>query len=508
MSLQRSEHIRPLKMALRTAKFVQVLVTEFTLTTHREGATLELGFDDDTLAVTSVDGKDDLRRQLGIASSRGPSYQSQIDAFLAGSASSSYRFSDPGFAFRYASGGILPIIRLGDRDYYALFWRDIFPIGWNIANGGSESRPEMIEPLRTIDREFREELVIMAPEAHRRYAYPRLRGIDEPGTLPVALALWEDRFRDTWQISETWELSTKWIHGPDSVLVTYAGREPLLSSGYFLNINTEDYGIEVDRVARIRLEEKAVLLDGEICGNDLLNQPVGLFDTDRMDRLVRSGATDFRPDRFFFDGRSCKVPDLESVVKQEYLRYTAGFRSSDQGQELESQPNWFNLCPVTRQIISRYLAWEERVAAQAPSPPARRPYEGFLCFKHEDLALARRLYNFLTERGLAVFFSTESIDTDVFSEAIYQALNDAEWLVVVGTRLENIAAPWPRFEWNSFHHDVLSGVKPNGRMFSLVTPDVDPRRLPYPLRTREATVYDEKDPELALDRVYRLVAAA
>jgi len=29
-----------------------------------------------------------------------------------------------------------------------------------------------------------------------------------------------------------------------------------------------------------------------------------------------------------------------------------------------------------------------------------------------------------------------------------------------------------------------------------------------PLRTREATVYDERDPERALDRVYRLIAAA
>ena len=505
MGLERSEDIRPLRLVNpRAAEFIQVLVTEFALTTTHEGATLDLRFDDDTLTVNSVAGKDDLRRQLGIARNRGPSYQKEIDTFLAGSDCSSFQFFDADFAFRYASGGILPIIRLGDRDYYALFWRDIFPIGWNIANGGSESVDEMIEPQRTIDREFREELIIVAPDG-RRYAYPRLTGIDEPVTLPVALALWEDRLRSDRRISRTWQLSTKWIHGPDSVRVTYAGRRPVLSSGYFLNINTEDHGIEVDRVARIRLEDEALLLDGELWGHELLNQAVGLFETDRTDSLVRSGAMDFRPDWFFWDGRNHDSQDLESIIKQGYLPHTERFRSDRQREQLESRPNWFGLCPVTRQVISRYLAWEQRATAKAPPPPPRRSYDGFLCFKSDDDTLARELYGFLTKKGLAVFFSTECIDTDVFAEAIYRALNDAEWLVAVGTQAEHFSAPWPRFEWNSFLNDILSGIKPNGRIFSLITPEVDLRRLPMPLRTRQATVYDEKDPERALDRVHRLI---
>lgn len=513
MALTRSEHIRPLReVNPRNAEFIQALVTEFTLTTGQEGTTLDLRFDADGLAVASVAGKDAVRRQLRTAPRRARDYQSKINAALTGSTFSPYRFSDPTFPFRYASGGILPIVHLRDRDYYAFFWRDIFPIGWNIANGGSESVDEMKEPERTVNREFREELVILSPDRRRVYAYPRgTDKPDDPGTLPVARALWEERLGVRWRGDDIWQLPTKWIHGPDSVQVTYADHKPARSSGYFLNINTEDFGIEVDRVARIRVEGEALLLDGEMEGNDLLDQPVGLFETDRTDSLVRSGATDFRPDRFFFGGRPYEPQDLVRIINKGYLASRSPRRSEAQRKQLESQPNWFDLCPVTRQIISRYLAWEERISTQVPPPPPRRrPYKVFLCFKHEDADLASRLYQHLVERGLAVFYSEESIEiagTSFYIQAIEDALDEAECLVVVGTRPEYFSAPWPRYEWRSFHNDILSEVKPNGRLFSLVTPEIDPRRLPRPLRLCEATIYDERDPQYALERVYRLITA-
>lgn len=41
--------------------------------------------------------------------------------------------------------------------------------------------------------------------------------------------------------------------------------------------------------------------------------------------------------------------------------------------------------------------------------------------------------------------------------------------------------------------DILSGIKPGGRIFPLIT--FEPRGLPIALRMREATVYDKADPE-------------
>ena len=49
---------------------------------------------------------------------------------------------DPAFPFRFGNGGTLPVVRLADRDYYSLFYREVAPIGWNIANGGAESAAE------------------------------------------------------------------------------------------------------------------------------------------------------------------------------------------------------------------------------------------------------------------------------------------------------------------------------------------------------------------------------
>jgi hypothetical protein len=40
---------------------------------------------------------------------------------------------------------------------------------------------------------------------------------------------------------------------------------------------------------------------------------------------------------------------------------------------------------------------------------------------------------------------------------------------------------WVRYEWDSFFNDIISGIKPNGRVFTFVK-GVDPRDLPRKLR--------------------------
>jgi len=45
-------------------------------------------------------------------------------------------------------------VRIKEEEYYCLFYRDIFPVGWNIANGGSDNNEELLNPLLTIERSF------------------------------------------------------------------------------------------------------------------------------------------------------------------------------------------------------------------------------------------------------------------------------------------------------------------------------------------------------------------
>jgi hypothetical protein len=56
--------------------------------------------------------------------------------------------------------------------------------------------------------------------------------------------------------------------------------------------------------------------------------------------------------------------------------------------------------------------------------------------------------------------------------------------VAVGTRLEHLTARWPEYEYRTFHVDVHTGKKPNGKLLSVVM-GIDPVDLPLPLRRYE-----------------------
>jgi hypothetical protein len=67
------------------------------------------------------------------------------------------------FPLRWASGGVLSVIRINGKDglWTPFFFRDISPIGWNIALGSSESDNELNNPSSLLMREFLEETLIL-----------------------------------------------------------------------------------------------------------------------------------------------------------------------------------------------------------------------------------------------------------------------------------------------------------------------------------------------------------
>ena len=117
--------------------------------------------------------------------------------------------------------------------------------------------------------------------------------------------------------------------------------------------------------------------------------------------------------------------------------------------------------------MSRYVEWDRKRATREPAEPPPGGHEVFICHKREDEELAGLVYEYLTEKGLNVFYSPVSIvqgGNPGFNDAIERALVDAHCLVAVATRSEHIRDPWPRFEWNAFQR------------FSVVFRDhIDPR---------------------------------
>jgi|SRR6516225_5872889 len=88
-----------------------------------------------------------------------------------------------------------------------------------------------------------------------------------------------------------------------------------------------------------------------------------------------------------------------------------------------------------------------------------------------DAQLAAEVYDFLTGKGLSVFLSTftlEQLGVSAYKNAIDQALDSASVLVAIGTSTDHLNSEWVRYEWDSSYSDILSGVKPNGKVFTYI----------------------------------------
>ncbi|MBL8830389.1 MAG: toll/interleukin-1 receptor domain-containing protein [Planctomycetaceae bacterium] len=119
-------------------------------------------------------------------------------------------------------------------------------------------------------------------------------------------------------------------------------------------------------------------------------------------------------------------------------------------------------------------------------------YDVFISFKNldrsgkptRDSVLAREVFDRLSSRGFRVFFSPVSLEklgVSAYKAAIDKALDASRILVAVGTSTENLDTQWVRYEWDGFFNDILSGVKPDGRVFVYVE-GCEPRCLPRALR--------------------------
>lgn len=485
-------------------RFLSVLLTEFSLRRREadRGAELTVHFDEHTPAIWRTEAKFAVQREIPDFASQAKRYQQELDAFLLEGQGSEYHFDDPRFPFRYAGGGTLPILRMGTQEYVCLFFRDIYPVGWNIANGGFDNVHEMRNPVYAIEREFCEELIVLDPNRSQRYVFEWDAGkeLDRP-EFAVARRIWHEQFPDL-DVPSFQEVTIplKWFGGPDALCVHY-GKEPAgRVVDCFLNINGRDFGIEVDRVAKINVEESVRLCDGEIRDRHLLNRIVGLFPPETLSAdAVRQG-TRFLPEKFFFSGKVYEDPgELDAVIDGEFREHVQQFRSEEELRSLAACDKRYNLCPVTRSILLRYLAWQARLAKRPPQESC----DVFLSFEHNDVLFARQVHDFLVKQlGKRVFFSEECHDVD-YSRAIDQALDAAGWLIAVGTVPQHLGRPWPEYEWRSFHLDILAGHKPAGRLLSFIS--FDPDELPRPLHCKRAIRFDPDNLNRALKELGKCV---
>ena len=118
--------------------------------------------------------------------------------------------------------------------------------------------------------------------------------------------------------------------------------------------------------------------------------------------------------------------------------------------------------------------------------------EVFISFKNSDGAgrqtrdaeLARSLHEVLMGKGIQTFFSNSTLLTlgqSVYKRAIDEALESTKILVVIATCEEYLNSEWVRYEWESFHQDILSGMKQNSQIVPYLG-SISRERTPRSLR--------------------------
>lgn len=498
--------VRPLELAEN--HFLEVLITNFTLSRQRKGigTKLKVEFDNDTSAIWSRHAKYDVQKMVPDFVRRATDHQRRLDTFLLDGNGYELIISDQSFPFRYASGGTLPIIRMGKKEYFCLFYRDINPIGWNIANGACDNRNELINPLDAVERELGEELIILDPTQKERYVFEWNEGkrIDRP-EFSVARKIWTEKFRD-YDVSDFKEegIALKWLEGPDSLLVKDISRsQEQTTEGCFLNINAIDFGIEIDRIAKINIKESAILCDGEMTQGVLLDRIVGLFPvTDfRVDDIRNS--VDYRPEIYFYNGRFYNNNNqLERTIREfmENLRHN-NIRTLEETEHYEHTKRQFSLCPVTRSLLLRYLQMCEQTQAERNDTNC----DVFISFGSEDENYANSVYSYLRNAGRRVFFSTESISTCDYHAEIDEAIQSARYLVAVGSNPQHLKKHWVCYECRAFNI-MRANQRENElkELFSFIT-GFDCSELPLPLRVYQAISFQPENLESGLNNLSRFI---
>ena len=217
-----------LKLRKRADRFLQVLIPSFTLSKEENGQRLDIRITDENFSVVDWNGKNVTAKLLKNRRKDKLQLEKELRKFKGDPKLRAYRFDCEEYMLRWANGGALPIARLregdGRREYFCLFYRDVFPVGWNIANGASDDLDEILDPSRIILREFGEELFIRDNATDTIYVFDPGKKFRPPSFQVEPLEQWKQILGADLNPHEVAPTPVRWIDGPDRVCGTVHGR--------------------------------------------------------------------------------------------------------------------------------------------------------------------------------------------------------------------------------------------------------------------------------------------
>jgi hypothetical protein len=274
------------------------------------------------------------------------------------------------------------------------------------------------------------------------------------------------------------------------------GQLPHSTSGVFLNISGLDFGVEADRIARIHVDDGAIVLDGETYGSRLVDRPVGLFEVGRFADAFEKG-DEFIPDILFLSGSRIEGPAPEIVAKLYEFCGASNrpLRSSNENERWDKCKTRLALCPVARQLVTRHLAQEALLrqddAVKAAGPPNCSVFIS-ATDHNDDLAIAHRILGHLSNDGSVgpVFLYNDSPMSMEGMRRIENELLSASTLIVVCTNVDRVRSL--DFVWQPYFTWLRYGRKKVGQIVPVVY-GIEPHELPLPLCALDSVRWNPDD---------------
>jgi hypothetical protein len=126
-----------------------------------------------------------------------------------------------------------------------------------------------------------------------------------------------------------------------------------------------------------------------------------------------------------------------------------------------------------------------------------RGFDIFISCKSQDYALAHGLYDYLEQNGFKPFLADNSIKEvgiDQFTALIGEVIDICQNMIVLASNPDYVATSYVTAEWHTFVNDINTGHKPNAKLVTVLTPNVDSHTLPAWLRDKQSfTTENYKD---------------
>lgn len=127
----------------------------------------------------------------------------------------------------------------------------------------------------------------------------------------------------------------------------------------------------------------------------------------------------------------------------------------------------------------------------------KRGFDIFISCKSQDYALAHELYDYLIYNGFKPFLadiSIKEVGIDQYTALIGEVIDICQNMIVLASNPDYVETPYVTAEWHTFVNDINTGHKPNAKLVTVLTPNVDIHTLPAWLRDKQSfTTENYKD---------------